>query len=200
VLGHPRGRRGQRLKSPLCPGPGQVKRAEGKGWCGIRNRGSAEARRRQGRLGHSVAWPRPPFRHRANVRRAARFTCTARAAIRAATPLGSAWMPVWIAIALQATPLGGTPPFGPTPSQGSPDQATLSVLPPRCDPSAIAGEIVVCGRTGSHTSQRLQKLDSRFERSNLDDEGRFSRRLSDQAAIGGGGPKGSVGLTLRIGF
>ncbi len=110
------------------------------------------------------------------------------------------WMPIWIAIALQATPLGGTPPVRVTPSQGSPDQPTFSVLSPRCDPNTSAGEIVVCGRSVRTTSQRLERLDSRFERSNLDADGLFSRRLSGQATLQGGGPKRSVGLTLRIGF
>jgi len=109
-------------------------------------------------------------------------------------------MPVWIAIALQAAPLGDTPQVGVTPSQGSPDQPTFTVLRPRCDPSTNEGEVVVCGRPVRGTNQRLERLDPRFERSNPDDDGLFSRRLSDRATLQGGGPKGSVGLTLRIGF
>lgn len=110
------------------------------------------------------------------------------------------WMPVWIAILLQATPLGGPPLVRVTPSLGSPDQPTFSVLRPQCDPSTSAGEIVVCGRSVRRPGQRLERLDSRFERSNPDDDGLFSRRLSGQATLQGGGPKRSVGMTLRIGF
>jgi len=108
-------------------------------------------------------------------------------------------MPVWIAIALQAAPLAGAPSDGATPSLGSADQPTLSVVRPHCDPRTNAGDIVVCGRP-VRTDQRLERLDPRFERSSPDADGLFSRRLSGRASLHGGGPKGSVGMTLRIGF
>lgn len=97
-------------------------------------------------------------------------------------------MPIWIAIALQAGQSGGVS-----------DQRILSVLP-RCAPAAGSSDIVVCGRPDHRDDQRLTKLDPRFEQSGPANDGRFTHKLSDSATLSGGGPKGSVGLTLRVGF
>jgi len=107
---------------------------------------------------------------------------------------------VWIAIALQATPLGGPSPAGAAPSPGSSDRPAFSALSRQCDPSAGAGEVVVCGRPLRGPGQRLERLDPRFERARPDDDGLFLRQLSGRATLQGGGPGRSVGLTLRIGF
>src|SRR6476661_3044875 len=109
-------------------------------------------------------------------------------------------MLAWIAIALQVAPSGGTPPVSVTTAPGLPGQPAFSVLRPQCDPNTMAGEVVVCGRPVRGPGQRLERLDPRFERPTPDDAGLFSRRLSGQATLHGGGPKRSVGITLRIGF
>src|SRR5437868_6125572 len=96
------------------------------------------------------------------------------------------------AVALQAAPSGTAPPISVAPPPGLPDQAALSVLRPQCDPDPISGEVVVCGRRVPSPGQRLERLDPRFERSNPDDDGLFSRRLSRQATLHGGGPRRSV--------
>jgi hypothetical protein len=108
-------------------------------------------------------------------------------------------MLVWIAIALQATPSGGAPPPRATPPPTSPELLTFSVLLPQCDQGMSTGEIVVCGRVPRGPGQRLERLDPRFERVRPED-GLFTRRLSDRATLQGGGPKSSVGMTLRVGF
>jgi hypothetical protein len=70
---------------------------------------------------------------------------------------------------------------------------------PTCAPAESAGEIVVCGRTRRFNDQRLPELDPRFAKTDSE-SGLFARKLSDRATLDGGGPKGSVGFTLRIGF
>ena len=107
-------------------------------------------------------------------------------------------MPVWMALALQAAPLGGTTVADPVVLKSLPDRTILSLLP-RCGSTGSSDEIVVCGRANRDHDRRLPKLDPRFEQSRLD-SGLFTLRLSDQATIGGGGPKGSVGITLKVGF
>jgi hypothetical protein len=109
-------------------------------------------------------------------------------------------MLAWIAIALQAAPSSGTAPVSVTAPPALPDQPAFSVLRPECDPNPMTGDVVVCGRPVHGPGQRLERLDPRFERSNPDDEGLFSHRLSGRATLHGGGPKRSVGMTLRIGF
>ena len=107
-------------------------------------------------------------------------------------------MLAWIAVALQPAPSGGAPVT--VPPSASPDPPAFSVLRPQCDPNRSAGEIVVCGRHARGPGYRLERLDPRFDQPNPNDEGLFSRRLSGQATLQGGGPKRSVGMTLRIGF
>lgn len=109
------------------------------------------------------------------------------------------WMLVWIAMALQATPAGAAPPLRATPPANSTDLPAISILRPQCDPGMSTGEIVVCGRAVRGPGQRLERLDPRFERARSED-GLFTRRLSDRATLQGGGPKSSVGMTLRVGF
>lgn len=60
-------------------------------------------------------------------------------------------------------------------------------------------EIVVWGRTDRRNNQRLDRLDTRFERP-TSSAGLFERRLSGSTTMTGGGPKGSVGITLKVGF
>jgi hypothetical protein len=105
---------------------------------------------------------------------------------------------MWIALALQAAQSSGVP--GPNPAALDPAvlHVKLAVLP-RCPASDSPDGIVVCGRSDRRNSQRLEKLDPRFEDLRLAD-GRFLRRLSGTSSLEGGGPKGSVGLTLRLRF
>lgn len=75
----------------------------------------------------------------------------------------------------------------------------LSVTQAACAPNDDPNDIVVCGRTNRRNSQRLERLDSRFERV-TSSNGLVERRLSDTATMTGGGPKGSVGITVKVGF
>ena len=75
----------------------------------------------------------------------------------------------------------------------------LDVAQAACVPNDDPNDIVVCGRTNRRNSQRLERLDPRFERVTRS-TGLFERRLSDTATMTGGGPKGSVGVTLKLGF
>jgi hypothetical protein len=100
---------------------------------------------------------------------------------------------MWIALALQAAQSGGAGDGGPA---VPPAQLTLL---PVCPPADSSGDIVVCGRTDPRNDQRLRTLDPRFEPLRLPD-GRYFRRFSGGFELEGGGPKGSVGLTLRTKF
>jgi hypothetical protein len=83
---------------------------------------------------------------------------------------------------------------------GAPQLPTrLSVTQAACAPNDDPNDIVVCGRTNRRNSQRLERLDPRFERV-TSSNGLVERRLSDTATMTGGGPKGSVGITVKVGF
>jgi hypothetical protein len=105
---------------------------------------------------------------------------------------------MWIALALQAAQSGAASDSGQPPVDLTQLHALLTA-PSDCAPSAGPDDIVVCGRTNRVNNQRLEKLDSRFEDLRLPD-GRFVRRLSPSSTMEGGGPKGSVGITLRMKF
>ena len=107
-------------------------------------------------------------------------------------------MSLLIALLLQALPAAGPPRAGSLIEDPPALQATIHVLP-RCPTSDSAEEIVVCGRADRRDPYRLEPLDPRFEKRPLPD-GRFVRSLSDTSTLEGGGPKGSVGLTLRTKF
>ena len=102
-----------------------------------------------------------------------------------------------IALALQAAALGEVP---------AADRASLNVeqllerlaVAVLCPASEGATDVVVCGRAARRINPRFEP-DARFEQERLPD-GRFIRRLSDAASIEGGGPRGSAGVTLRLGF
>ncbi len=104
-------------------------------------------------------------------------------------------MTIWMAIALQAVPPGAVA----DPGAGRPPEYSSLRPPMRCEPSAGSGNIVICGRSDRNDDQRLPKLDPRFERTRSDD-GLFTRGVSEKASLGGGGPKGSVGITLKLGL
>ena len=104
--------------------------------------------------------------------------------------------PTWIALALQAVSVAGLPGYDRLAGERPELQMKLDVLP-RCSPADGPEEIVVCGLR--RNSQRLQELDARFERTRLPD-GRFSRELSETSTLEGGGPKGSVGISVPIKF
>jgi hypothetical protein len=105
---------------------------------------------------------------------------------------------MWIALALQAAQSGGVSGVNSAPVDREELQARLTVLP-RCPTSDNPDEVVVCGSNHQRNSQRLERLDPRFEELRLPD-GRFIRRLSDSATLEGGGPRGSVGITFRTKF
>ena len=107
-------------------------------------------------------------------------------------------MSMWIALALQAAQSSGVGHADPAPAGLAELQSKLILLPP-CPESDGPDDIVVCGRAGRPDGQRLEKLDPRFEKPRLPD-GRFVRRLSATSTLEGGGPKGSVGITLRTRF
>jgi len=106
-------------------------------------------------------------------------------------------MTVLIAMLLQAAPATHHPVLAPATSP-LPEQRPLTMVT-RCPQGGDGHDIVVRGRTDQRNSQHLEKLDPRFERSKSD-SGLFERRLSDSATMTGGGPKGSVGITLKLGF
>lgn len=105
---------------------------------------------------------------------------------------------MWIALALQAAQPAGAPDASPA-AFGRADLQLNLTAPPRCDPSDDPDTIIVCGGADQRNDQRLEEPDPRFERPRSPD-GRFVRRLSEASTLEGGGPRGSVGITLRTKF
>jgi hypothetical protein len=106
-------------------------------------------------------------------------------------------MPRWIIMALQTAQASDASGFDLAREERPRDKITLSTAQ-RCAAPDNSADIVICART--RADQRLQQPDPRFEDPLLDADGRLIRRLSDTATLRGGGPKASVGLTLKLGF
>ncbi|WP_232283393.1 hypothetical protein [Sphingomonas sp. PAMC 26617] len=105
----------------------------------------------------------------------------------------------FITTLLQAASTSAVAGIAPVPA-GAPEWPTrLSVPRAACAPEDDPNDIVVCGRPNRRNSQRLERLDPRFERVANPTE-LLERRLSDTATMTGGGPKGSVGITITFGL
>ena len=71
----------------------------------------------------------------------------------------------------------------------------------RCGKANDLTEIVVCGRADQNSKQRLGELDPRFGSNGLLlPDGRLALTLPNGLILEGGGPKGSVGITLKLKF
>jgi len=71
----------------------------------------------------------------------------------------------------------------------------------RCGKANDLAEIVVCGRSDQNSKQRLNELDPRFGGNGfLSPDGRLVLPLPDGLVMEGGGPKGSVGITVKLKF
>ena len=71
----------------------------------------------------------------------------------------------------------------------------------RCGKANDLTEIVVCGRADQNSKQRLGELDPRFGGNGLLlPDGRLTLNFPNGVTLEGGGPKGSVGITLKKKF